>query len=373
MNMSDSMRVIIAGPGGLEHGGGIGRMMGYVVDALPRVALARVDETLEVEVLDTRGPGHIIWSPFHLAAALLKLAGERLRGRPVVHVNIAGRGSTIRKLVVVPWLKLLGLPVVLHLHDYNYRAYLDAAPRPLRALVAAMFRGATMAVTLGAADRALLVELGCAPERVVVLHNAVPLPRVPARAARATVHVLFLGRLSERKGVPELIDALAAPALAGLPWRATLAGDGDLPRYQAQAQRVGVAGRIAFTGWLDRDGVARLLADADILVLPSYDEGMAMSVLEAMAYGVPVICTPVGALPELVEAEISARVVAPGDRAALAAALAALIAQPERRAQMGRAARRRIERGFAIDVYAQRLVSLYARALPPPREAPSRP
>lgn len=203
--MVESMRVIIAGPGGLEHGGGIGRMMGYVVDALPRV-----DEGLEVRVVDTRGPGHIAWSPFHLAAALLRLGLERLRGRPVVHVNIAGRGSTIRKLVVVPWLRLLGLPVVLHLHDYNYRAYLEAAPRPLRAMVAAMFRSVAAVVTLGAADRALLIELGCAPERVVVMHNAVPLPRLaPARPPRATVQVLFLGRLSERKGVPELIDALA--------------------------------------------------------------------------------------------------------------------------------------------------------------------
>jgi glycosyltransferase involved in cell wall biosynthesis len=191
------------------------------------------------------------------------------------------------------------------------------------------------------------------------------LPRVPARGARATAQVLFLGRLSERKGVPELIDALAAPALAGLPWRATLAGDGDLPRYQAQAQRAGVADRITFTGWLDRDSVARLLAEADLLVLPSYDEGMAMSVLEAMAYAVPVICTPVGALPELVEPEVSARIVSPGDRDALAAALAALIADPTLRARFGRAARRRIESAFAIDVYAARLAVVYARCLPP--------
>jgi glycosyltransferase involved in cell wall biosynthesis len=307
-----------------------------------------------------------VWSPFHLAAALLRLAGERLRGRPVVHVNIAGRGSTIRKLIVVPWLKLLGLPVVLHLHDYNYRAYLDGASRPLQALIGAMFRSATMVVTLGAADRALLVERGCEAERVVVMHNAVPLPRLPERGARATVQVLFLGRLSERKGVPELIDALADPALAGLPWRAILAGDGDLPRYQAQAQHMGVAGRITFTGWLDRDSVARLLAEADLLVLPSHDEGMAMSVLEAMAHGLPVICTPVGALPELVEAEVSARVIAPGDRAALAAALAALVADPALRARFGRAARRHIERDFAIDVYTARLLSLYTRCLPAP-------
>jgi glycosyltransferase involved in cell wall biosynthesis len=355
------MRVIIAGPGGLEHGGGIGRMMGYVVEAL-----SRVDGRLAVRVIDTRGPGHILWSPLHLAAALLRLAGERLHGRPVVHVNIAGRGSTIRKLIVVPWLKLLGLPVVLHLHDYNYRAYLEGALRPLRAMVAAMFRSATMAVTLGEADRALLIELGCASERVVVLHNAVPLPHVPQRGPRATVQVLFLGRLSERKGVPELIDALASPALAGLPWRAILAGDGELPRYQDQAHRAGVAGRIAFTGWLDRDSVARLLAEADLLVLPSHDEGMAMSVLEAMAHALPVICTPVGALPELVEAEVSARVISPGDRAALAAALAALIADPALRARFGRAARRHIEREFAIDPYAARLVGLYARCLPAP-------
>src|SRR5262249_37817144 len=148
--------------------------------------------------------------------------------------------------------------------------------------------------------------------------NAVRAPRPPVeRAPGAMAQILFLGRLSDRKGIPELIRALADPQLAALPWHATLAGDGDLALYRRQAKKDGVAHRIAFPGWLDRDGTERLLRAADILVLPSHDEGMAMSVLEGLAYRLCVVCTPVGALAEVIEHDVSGILVRPGDAAGL--------------------------------------------------------
>src|SRR5436305_1918660 len=185
--------------------------------------------------------------------------------------------------------------------DYGTcRAGCDAPPGWAAGRAAALFRGAALVVVLGRGDAGLLqTRFGVAPTRIAVMHNAVPAPAPPvAPRSGASVHIVFLGRLSERKGVPELIAALADPKLAALPWRATLAGDGDLARYRAAAAEAGIAARIDFPGWLDRAGTERLLREADVLVLPSYDEGMAMSVLEGLAYALRVVCTAVGALAE---------------------------------------------------------------------------
>jgi glycosyltransferase involved in cell wall biosynthesis len=108
--------------------------------------------------------------------------------------------------------------------------------------------------------------------------------------------------------------------------------------------------------------VRALLADADLLVLPSYAEGQAMSVLEAMAAGRCVICTPVGALAEAVEPDRSGLIVPPGDVEALAGALERCLNAPELRASLGVAARRRFEEAFDVRRYPERLRPVYARA-----------
>ncbi len=99
-------------PGGLEHGGGIGRMIGYMIDAWQDQP-----DRPDMRVLDTRGAGHIALSPWHFARCLFTIVAMRPR-RPLLHVHVAGRGSTIRKIILVHFARLLRLPVVLHLHDY---------------------------------------------------------------------------------------------------------------------------------------------------------------------------------------------------------------------------------------------------------------
>jgi glycosyltransferase involved in cell wall biosynthesis len=170
--------------------------------------------------------------------------------------------------------------------------------------------------------------------------------------------------------VPELIAALADPALAALSWRATLAGDGELARYRGQARAAGIGDRVEFPGWLDRDRTDLLLRAADILVLPSHDEGMAMSVLEGLAYRLCVVCTPVGALAEVVEDDVSGMLVRPGDASGLAAALALAIREPARRRRLAQAGEALFRQRFEARGYAARMLALYRKALtlPPYRK-----
>lgn len=345
-------------PGGRENGGGIGRLVGYVVDAAAEGGSRHA-------VTDSRGRRwHPLTSPARLAGAVLIMARDRITApRSIHHIHVAGRGSTMRKLILAAAARTLGCTHVLHLHDYDYATDLARRPRWLRPLVHRMFRGADWVIALGERDRRTLIGLiGVGAERVTVLHNCVPDPGSPPLRPDDVPTILFLGRLGERKGVPELLAALASPAMAGLPWRAILAGDGPVELYRRQAAAQGLAHRITITGWLDAAEIRGLCDRADILALPSHAEGMAMAVLEGLAHGLAVVTTPVGAHEEAITHETTGLFVPPGDSDALAAALARLINEPSVRQRLAAEGRALYLRHFGIGPYLRRLQDLYGVA-----------
>jgi glycosyltransferase involved in cell wall biosynthesis len=175
--------------------------------------------------------------------------------------------------------------------------------------------------------------------------------------------LLFLGYLSDRKGVPELIAALGNPLLKRLDWQATLAGGGDASAYRAMAAQYGIEDRIAFPGWLDRAAVEESCLQAACIVLPSHAEGLAMAVLEGLSHGLAVITTPVGAHAEVIQSEVSGLLVPPGDVKALAESLCRVIEDRDLRTLLQQGARRRFLEKFEISAYAKHLSALHSDLL----------
>jgi glycosyltransferase involved in cell wall biosynthesis len=362
--------VLIVCPGALENGGGIGRQMGYFLRARDTH-----DINLRYQVVDSRGPWFLGSSRMHsclaagyLAGAALKLIAARIAQSPcIAHINITGRGSTIRKIIITAVARAIGLRYILHVHDADYGNEYCRHGRLMKYAIRKTFHGAEKVLVLGGRDRKLLLQLmELASERVSILHNAVPDPQPDhpvMRAAAKPCHLLFLGYLSERKGVPELLRALASPKVVSLNWRATLAGGGPVDDYRRLAMDLGIARRIEFPGWLDQTDVGALCGDAEVLVLPSHAEGLAMSVLEGLSYGLAVITTPVGAHTEVIEPDISGILVAPGDVEGLADALARVISDEHLRSRLQAGARQRFLEGFDVRVYARRLVHEHANLL----------
>lgn len=352
--------VAIAMPGGFEAGG-IGRMMMYATEGWAGSAAAP-----RWWVVDGRGPGHLVWSPLHMVKALAGL----VRHRPgLLHINVAGRGSTLRKLLMSELAGALRIPTIVHLHDYDYAADLARRPAWLRRRIALMFRRARRVIVLGERDRETVEDgLGVPAARVVVLHNAVPDPGPPPdRHGRAgPARLLFLGHLDDRKGVPELLEALRRPALRSRDWRLVLAGGGELARFRQAIATSGLAERCEVVGWVTHEQVYERCREADIFVLPSHAEGLAMALLEAMAHGLAIVTTPVGAHLEAVEADKEALLVEPGSIDELTNALSALIDQPERRSTLGAAARNKYCCQFNANEYAIKLRQIYANSLGEP-------
>uniref|UniRef100_UPI00135A9D3D glycosyltransferase family 4 protein n=1 Tax=Geminicoccus flavidas TaxID=2506407 RepID=UPI00135A9D3D len=286
--------------------------------------------------------------------------------------------STLRKIVLSETAALLRLPTIVHLHDYDYRADFGRRGMVGRRFVRRLFQRAERVVVLGHRDEAIATKLlGVEPTRLVRLPNAVPDPGSPPlrQERERPARLVFLGNLDDRKGVPELLQALASPALRILPWTIDFAGGGETARFAAQAHDLGISARTSFHGWLDAAAVQALCRDADIFVLPSHAEGQAMALLEAMAHGLAIVTTPVGAHLEAVTHDQEALLVAPGEVAGLTDVLVTLVTGPELRARLGSSARQRYLEAFAIAPYAEKLAALYEAALRDservsPRQAP---
>lgn len=187
-------------------------------------------------------------------------------------------------------------------------------------------------------------------------------PAAYGRRPRASYgrRVLFVGRLDPVKGVPLLLEAFAALRPGFPDARLALVGDGPArAALEAQAARLGLGEAVEFLGYRSQDEVARLLDEADMLVLPSFAEGLPVVLMEALASRIPVIASAVAGVPELVEDGVSGFVVPAGDIAALTERLGRLLGDPELCHRMGEAGRAKVEAEFDIEREAGRLASLF--------------
>jgi glycosyltransferase involved in cell wall biosynthesis len=209
-----------------------------------------------------------------------------------------------------------------------------------------------------------VATLGASSERVNVIPNGVDLthysPGDETGEMRAP-RIVFVGRLIGNKGPQHLVEALPAIAKQVPHVECWIVGDGPMrSQLQARVQEMRLEANVTFLG--ERDDVADLLRQCDLFVRPSLSEGMPLAVLEAMASGLPVVVTPVGGTPEVIQDGENGYLVEPGDGAALAAKVNELLTRPEQRSAMAAEARRTAAT-YSWDAVAKQTIDVYASAL----------
>lgn len=351
--------VLVATPGGGTGQGGIDRVMASLRDE----AIRQRRPDLKVQFGDTRGMGPAVFSVWYTLVFMARMFAMRLAGKvDVLHLNLSVNGSTWRKWAIAVLARLLGVPYVLHLHSSGYPTFWTDAPTWKNRRINSLFNHAQRIIVLGTVWRDfVLSRLPGLADRVVIVPNASPRPALQHRGGGDTVHVLFLGRVNANKGVPQLGEALHR--LKDNPnWRATIAGDGFVEDARATAAAMGLSGRVDIPGWMGPDDVARLLSEADILVLPSFNENLPVSVIEGMASALAVVATPVGAVGDIITNDVSGLLVEPGDVEALTEALRRLIDDAELRRRLGAAAQAEHRRRLDMELYLKTLGDIWSGA-----------
>ncbi len=198
--------------------------------------------------------------------------------------------------------------------------------------------------------------------RVRIVHCGVTIPELEPHSVRTPgpTRLLFVGRLDQVKGVTVLFDAIAGLLAAGLELELTLIGDGpQRAELEKRSAELGIDDSVHFTGYQGQYEVQEQLQRCDVFVLPSFAEGVPVSLMEAMAQAKPVIATNVGGVTELVTDGVNGRVVIPGNVAELRDAIVEMLTDEHLRERLGTAGRTRVAADFASDVEARRLVTLF--------------
>jgi glycosyltransferase involved in cell wall biosynthesis len=280
---------------------------------------------------------------------------------PLVHIQMSSRASFWRKSIVCLMARMAGRPYLLHIHSGEFLQFYSSESGPVaQRYIRSVLKGAVLVIALSEQWRQRLLSI-CPVANVEVLSNAVALPDISQRRTGEAPRLLYLGDLKHTKGAHDLLRAFARIAGRSPALHLVYGGTGDLDELRALASQLGVAERVRFEGWLGPERKREAFATATLFALPSYAEGMPMALMEAMAWGLPTISTPVGGIPQLITAEANGLVVQPGDIDALAAAIERLMSDPALRERLGHAARTTIRAEFTLEATLARLTQIYSR------------
>lgn len=286
------------------------------------------------------------------------LVDRRIR---IVHVNAASDASFWRKRIFINIAKHFGKKIVYHNHGGCFKRFYSQHPREVEQTLAK----ADCIIALSQDWKNFFVnELGC--RRVEIVNNPVAPPSllpISSDESRHPLRLLFLGAIMQAKGIYDLLDVLAdnRDKYEGKV-ELHVGGNGELDMFQKLIIEKQLSDLVKFEGWVDGDKKTQLLNQTDLFILPSYFEGLPISILEAMSYGKPIVSTEIGGIPEIVHNGENGILFTPGDKKALADAIDRLLENSALRISMGKKSLELVKPYYSSEV-SSTLRKLYSSLL----------
>lgn len=281
----------------------------------------------------------------------------------IVHVHMASRASYERKKRFVRVALRHGKKVILHLHGGEFDLYfLNECSEAKRREIRGLFSSVAKVVVLSEYWFDFFSANVCDRSKLVVMYNSVEVSS-SYKEAQFLPNVLFLGRLGRRKS-PDVILRAAQMVLTEFPDAGFyLAGDGEIAEYQRLASELGISNSCHFLGWVNDEGKEELFRKCSVYCLPSRNEAMPMSVLEAMAHGLATISTPVGGIPQIIKDGENGFLMPIGDSEHLAATISRLFKDRALFAQISREGYRTILEDFNSATNVDGVMRVYQSVL----------
>ena len=279
----------------------------------------------------------------------------------IVHVHMGERGSVFREGLVVWIAKRMGVKTVIHMHGATIEDWYEKRNRIIQKIIGKIFTLPDRMIVLGKKCSVFMEQvMGDAnKDKIIVLHNAVNVEKTNCYNAEAH-NVLFYGMLIPRKGIEDLLQAFQL-ILDQIPENVKLTIYGDDKEFDIAGKiaEYHLEGRAVYCGWLPKEERLRCFSETMLNVLPSYNEGLPMTILESMGYGIPNISTNIASIPEAVIDGINGNLIPPGDVDRLAYVMKRLILDVDLRISYSQEAYLKAKEEFSLPYHFKKLLNIY--------------
>jgi glycosyltransferase involved in cell wall biosynthesis len=281
----------------------------------------------------------------------------------IIHLHTSQGVAWLKDTFYVLVGKTLRYQVVLHVHAADFNELYGKKSRLTKYYSRKVMGLADTVIAVSEEWRIRLMEL-VHGDKIITFRNCINVdatpPSEPIRRKNG-VRGLFLGSIGSRKGAFDLLHAMGS--LKNTSLQLWIAGyeerKGDMKRARDQIEEMQLEGLCELVGTVQGSKKTELLRKSSLFVLPSYDEGLPIAVLEAMGAGLAIVSTPVGGIPEVVKDGYNGFLINPGDVKVLAEKLMILSSDPTLREIMGKRSREIAEHKLDVKPYVQKLVALY--------------
>ena len=265
----------------------------------------KLNDVADITYIPTATMGSIVWRIMYMGIGYLRILWQLLMHRPeLVHIHMAEKGSVYRKGIVVKWSKAFGCKVIIHMHAGPFMHWYDTRNEKQQKWIREMLNRADKILMLGKYWETSM-EAILPKEKMEVLYNGVQIPEERLYNSKAR-NIVYFGVINRDKGVPELLQAMKMlDDRLEKDVKLFLYGKDLEGNLEEQIDRLQINDRVIYKGWIGPEQRDLALRNAMLSVLPSHFEGLSMSVIEAMSYGVPVVTTNISTMPELLGQDIS--------------------------------------------------------------------
>lgn len=276
----------------------------------------------------------------------------------IIHIHLSEPNSAKRKLLFFVPAYLFGKKTIAHFHAFSPDSTIYGRNRWIYRYI---FSRSKKVIVLSESWKET-VNKAFSLENIEVVYNPCSTV-INKNKYEKQKHILYAGTINARKGYADMIRAFAKIAKQHAEWKIVFAGNGEIEQGMALAKELGIEKQCIFLGWVNGDKKDKAFKEASIFCLPSYAEGFPMAVLDAWAYGLPVITTPVGGIPDVAKNAENMFVFTPGDVDALAGCMQQLITDEELYDKIQKASVNLADKRFSMSEINRQIGNLYKRIL----------
>lgn len=277
----------------------------------------------------------------------------------LIHIHMATKGSFFRKAIAVGIAKFFRKKVILNIHPIGFSAFYDRCNAFIKKMITNTLNKSDLILLLSEKIKVKIADI-CSNTSIRILYNPVIIKEPVCRVSEP-INILFLGKLCKEKGVYDIIEA--AKLIKNPNAKINLYGDGNLDKFVRLIADNNLHEKVKLNNWISGIEKDEALQNSDIYILPSYSEGLPMSILETMSVGLPIISTPVGGTPEAVEEGVNGFLIQPGDYVGLAEKIDLLANNRLLREQMGHESYKIAKERFDIKIIIKQLQDIYSEML----------